>query len=97
MRYTIMFFVIVGSLAVNILIYFLANYYVPVPCVPPSNFDKFINAINPTFDFLKRLNGFYIFIYIISAQNYWKILKEASKCNRKMTTPPTEGTEGAMT
>lgn len=74
----ILFFIVIGSLLINIVTYFIANYYEPNPC--GSKFDDFIDAIHPTFEFLKRLNGLYVFIYIFSAKNQWKILKETFKC-----------------
>lgn len=79
-RNVILFFIVIGSLLINVMTYLIANYYEPDPC--ETTWSYFINEINLTVEFLKRLNGLYVFFYIFSAEYQWKILKETFKCGR---------------
>lgn len=63
LRSLILFFLLIGSLIINILIYLVANYYGADEGFCDHG-PTWLDSINPVFEIFKRLNGLYIFIYI---------------------------------
>lgn len=62
-----------GSLIINIIVYVLSTSDEEHSICSSDVY--WIEYINPAFEFLKRLNGFYIFVYIFSGKHNFVLIK----------------------
>jgi hypothetical protein len=77
-------FMIFGSLVCNYIIYFTNGYDKAFKLckIDPSLFHT-VAYFQPMFEILKRLNGVYLLIFVVTGQQFRKIFKDFSENTRK--------------